>query len=1113
MAFPKLFTLMVAASTLTTASVLGQRYANFPVKRSEGTVAGAEEGISYFWNTADTSEQCPTLLANDLQTSLVQFDGLFPPEYDAGQYYDNQTIWNIGALYLSYPEGTFAFDMQFTTVTPNTTATWVNAGPDIANLWVAVREDVVNLWSQGINFQWIWYDVHKITNGDSNYAGQFQIQIQTPTSKASMIGAAVHHGNKPATSTTRVFIDLRASYVIKMISSNFRVINIQFEHYLSRYTLGVQDSKPRISWQYPPILEGFQQVAYEIEIFDENPGLERRLLCSTKVDSTESRLVPWPYERPLQSRQIVTVVVRVFGADGRVSFWSAPTSIEAGLLSRGDWICKRITTFPEVGDSYPQPEELFRKEFAVRQSILRARLYITAQGVYKAEINGFEVGDQFMAPGWTNYDGRLQYQTYDVGSLLSQGPADKCIGVRVAEGWYCGRLGFSGGLRDIWGRYPALLAQLEIFYDDGTNDIICSDETWSSKPGPTRLAEIYDGEKYDARLEIAGWSHPHLDERHWLKASVVEALPQSVDLVAATAEPVKSIQSIKPIKKISTPSGKTILDFGQNLVGYTRINQVKGERGVRGAKVSLHHAEVLENGELGRRPLRVCQAFDQYFLAPWSSSWKPSFTFHGYRYCQVDGWPSIAPKLEESLEAVVCHTDMEEAGKFECSDEMLNKLHENAIWSMRGNFLSIPTDCPQRDERLGWCGDIALFAPAATKLYKCYNILKNWLVDVSYEQNQRGGIPPFVSPNALNFPEKYQRWGKIWPCAIWHDVTTLVPWALYMETGDTDILARQYHSMTTWIESIPRDEKNNSPLWDPSGFQLGDWLDPSASPHKPEAGKTDPVLVADAFLINSLDIVTKAASILNKPADYEKYKRETENARQQFAYQYVTGTGRVVSDSQTAYALAICFNLLPTPELKMKAGERLAYIVRQNDFKIGTGFAGTPFICEALVKTDQADIAYSMLLNDQCPSWLYPVVMGATTIWERWDSMLPDGSINPGEMTSFNHYCFGAVVTFLHERLAGLQCVEAGWKRARAAPVPAASIRITRAHAEHQTPYGVVSCSWEINQVKETFYLSVIVPPTTTMEVVVPSNDGFKSEVVGPGTHHYKMSYSLKTII
>ncbi|KAK7431992.1 hypothetical protein QQZ08_001612 [Neonectria magnoliae] len=877
-------------------------------------------------------------------------------------------------------------------------------------------------------------------------------------------------------------------------SASPSVVDVRFEHYRPGNALGVHETSPRVSWRFANTPQNFVQVEYEIELSEVKLS-DNVVLSSTQVSSGESHLVPWPGTEPLASRKRYSVRVRARG-DGQTNSlpWSESAFLELGLLDRQDWTSKLISApWSEVDVEKPQPEDLFRKEFTVGDNILSARLYVTAQGIYEAEINGKRVGDYFLAPGWTAYAGQLQYQTYDITNLLS--PQANCVGFRVAEGWYKGRLSFEGGRRNLFGSRTAVLAQLEIQYRDGTSHTICTDDTWTAIQGPIRQAEIYDGETYDATAEIYGWSSPGTESGKWKGVEELPPLPDSVALIAGFKEHARRLDTVQPIEKITTPSGKTILDFGQNLVGYLRVKKVKGPRGHR---LTLSHAEVLEKGELGIRPLRICKARDTYVFRGDESgeSYEPRFTFHGFRYAQIDDWPSDNIDIFDAFEAIVCNTDMEETGFFSCSDPKVNKLFSNTKWSMRGNFLSIPTDCPQRDERLGWTGDLALFAPTATFLYGCFGVLRDWLRDVAFDQKAQGGVPPMVCPNVL---QGDFFWGKVWPGAIWHDVTVLAPWALWEETGDTVILSQQYESMVTWLDVIPRNKSGCTHLWDFKSFQLADWLDPNAPPDEPFKAVTDPPLVANAFLIKSLDLVARTARLLGRTDDVAKYQTQAENARKEFTEEYVSGNGRVVSDSQTAYSLAICFDLL-SPQQVRRAGDRLADVVRSNSFKIGTGFAGTPFVCEALTRTGHVDVAYKMLLNEKCPSWLYPISMGATTIWERWDSTMPDGSINPGEMTSFNHYAFGAVAKFMVERLAGLQRLSPGWKTSKVEPVLGGGFR--SAEAEHVTPYGKVSSSWSVSDEKDglfKFDLEVIVPPTTTMEVVLPGLEGSKTELVGSG--------------
>ncbi|KAG5746833.1 hypothetical protein H9Q70_010482 [Fusarium xylarioides] len=501
----------------------------------------------------------------------------------------------------------------------------------------------------------------------------------------------------------------------------------------------------------------------------------------------------------------------------------------------------------------------------------------------------------------------------------------------------------------------------------------------------------------------------------------------------------------------------------------------------------------MENEELGIRPLRICQAKDEIILkdSPDELCWEPRFTFHGFRYAQIDNWPGSFDM--SCIEAVVCHTDMKPAGHFSCSDALLNQPYRNIVWGMRGNFLSVPTDCPQRDERLGWTGDLSLFGPTACLIYDCFGILKNWLVDLSHDQDVLGGVPPMVSPNAT-LPDPV--WCRRVPCAIWHDVTIIAPWVLYQESGDESILAQQYDSMMKWMKVLPRQK---SGLWDPQPFQLGDWLDPAAPPDQPWAGATDAKMVSNMFLLQSLDLMSKICGVLGRKDEQQRFKEDYQVTRLEFQQEYVTPRGRITSDSQAAYALAICLDLLE-PAQRERAGDRLVELVRKNEFKVGTGFAATPFLCEALASTCHVQVAYAMLLEKSCPSWLYPVTMGATTVWERWDSMLPDGSINPGEMTSFNHYAFGAIAKFMYERVAGLQRLEPGWRRVRIPP--AIGAMFSRASASHVSPQGTISFEWKtrvVDEEQEEFSIKATVPPNTVAEIVLPGLEKEEVKEVGCG--------------
>jgi len=854
------------------------------------------------------------------------------------------------------------------------------------------------------------------------------------------------------------------------------ISRLRFEHL--RETLGIGVDRPRLSWMVETTAQCWQQAAYEIECY----GGDGQLRCQTgRVESDQSVLVAWPFE-PLQSLEQLSVRVRVWGNDGQISAWSQSEVLEAGLLQPADWSANFISPAWKEDISHPNPAPYLRREFEIRPKVKAARLYITSLGLYEAQINGSIVGDQVLAPGWTVYDRRLRYQTFDVTGMLHEG--SNAIGAILADGWYRGRIGFGGGRRNIWGEHLALLAQLEIMYEDGSREHILTDETWRAATGPVLLSGIYEGETYDARLEQFGWSSSGFDDGGW---KTVRKLEWDLNcLVAPVGPPVRRIELVTPVSITQSPSGRTLLDFGQNLVGRLRLSV----QGSAGQTITLRHAEVLEKGELCTRLLRIAEATDHYTLRGGVvETWEPRFTFHGFRYAEVDGWPGELRPAD--ICAVVIHSDMERTGWFECSDLLLNRLHANTLWSMRGNFVDIPTDCPQRDERLGWTGDLQVFSPTASFLYDVSGFLQSWLADLAAEQAKAGGIVPPVIPNTL---------GEAFGAAAWADAATVVPWVMYDRFGDPGILAAQFKSMRAWVDYVA-SVAGEKYLWE-RGFQFGDWLDPTAPPDKPWQARTDKTIVASAYFAYSAELVGKAAEVLGRDDGKTRYLTLAANARAAFAREYITPAGRMMSDTETAYALALAFDLLPTPEQRQCAGERLAELVRDGGYHIRTGFVGTPLICDALCRNGHHLAAYRLLMQRECPSWLYPVTMGATTIWERWDSMLPDGSINPGEMTSFNHYALGAVADWMQRTIGGLTPAEPGYRRLEIRPRPGGGL--THVHASHLTPYGLVECAWKIEAGK--IDMDVVIPPNATALVTLPGSDASPVEV-GSGSWHWSTPY------
>jgi alpha-L-rhamnosidase len=808
---------------------------------------------------------------------------------------------------------------------------------------------------------------------------------------------------------------------------------VRFEH---GPTLGVGTASPRLSWTVPDADPDFAQDAYELEVT--RAGTE-----VVTVESGNQVLVPWPVA-PLASREQATVRVRIRGG-GDWSDWSEPARVEAGLLAAGDWTARFVS--PRTLGGYDSPAPILTGTVVLPEGVVRARLYATAHGVYAAELNGQRVGEQELTPGWTAYQHRLRYQTYDVTDLVR--PGANRLDVLLGNGWFRGRLGFRKR-RGLYGDRLALLAQLEVVTADGAVLRLITDERWMARESAVVADDLYDGQRTDLRRQPAG-SAP---------VDVVDA--DLGRLVGPDGPPVRVTEVLPAVAITSSPSGKTLVDFGQNVVGWVRL-RVRG--GASGDEIVVRHAEVLENGELGVRPLRTARATDSYVLAgPDETTLEPALTFHGFRYAEVSG------AADFQAEAVVVGSDLRRTGWFESSHPLLNRFHDNVVWGMRGNFLDVPTDCPQRDERLGWTGDIQVFAPTASFLFDTAGFLTSWLADLAAEQQKDGSVP-FVVPDVIRNPGP--------ATAAWGDAATVVPSVLYERAGDLGVLSRQLPSMRAWVDRMA-DLAGADLLW-AGGFQFGDWLDPTAPPDDPFRAKADPDVIATAHLAHSARLTARAAELAGDADGAARYADLAGRVREAFAREYTTAGGRVLSDAATAYALALQWDLLPDPEQRRRAADRVADLVRAAGFRIGTGFVGTPVMTDALTDAGKTELAYRLLLQTGCPSWLYPVAMGATTVWERWDSMLPDGSINPGQMTSFNHYAFGAVADWLHRRVAGLAPAAPGYRKLMVNPVP--DRHLTSAAARHLTPYGEAAVSWERADGRLTLRVTVPVGATATVHV------------------------------
>ena len=850
--------------------------------------------------------------------------------------------------------------------------------------------------------------------------------------------------------------------------------------------IGIDVQKPRLSWELESAEKNVLQTSYEVQVALSEKELQQgKLVWDSGVVKSDAS-VGVEYMGPeLASRGIYFWRVRVWDNHGHASGWSneVPTQWEMGLFSAADWKTKWITPDLAEDETKSNPAPMLRREFTVnaKKKVERARLYVSAMGLYEVELNGKRVGDQYFTPGWTAYDFRIQYQTYDVTGMVKGGA--NCLGAMLGDGWFRGRMPFTKG-RNSYGTKLAVLAQLAITYVDGTQEIVGSDEKWKASTGAVLVSDIYDGETYDARLEKKEWSSAGFDDKDWKGVTVIDT--PKARLVAEVGPGVKKIEEIKAVKVMRTPAGDTVVDMGQNMVGWVKFCVTAPA----GTTITLRHAEVLDqDGNFYTENLRSAKETIRYTAKGGAEeTFEPHFTFQGFRYVAVSGWPGeVKP---EDFTGVVIHSAIERTGSFESSSSLLNQLEHNIIWGQKGNFLDVPTDCPQRDERLGWTGDAQVFSPTASFNFETVAFYEKWLKDVTLDQEDDGAVP-FVIPNILSHTTRKGESAS----AGWADVAVVVPWTVYQAFGDKRVLEEQYPSMKAWVEYM-RKQAGEKYIWN-TGFTFGDWLAFATTDSDYPGATTDKDFIQTAYFARSTELLAKTATVLGKKEEAAEYQALEERIKGAFLREFVTPDGRLSPNTQTAYTLALTFNLLPE-SMKAEAGERLAADVRKFEH-LTTGFLGTPGLTWALSDTGHLKEAYLLLNRTEYPSWLYPVTKGATTIWERWDGIKPDGSFqNPG-MNSFNHYAYGAIGMWMYSVVAGIGIdeVQPGYKHIVIAPRPGGGLTFARASVESE--YGRVASGWEIRDGK--FVLKAEVPANTTATVKTP---GGRVEEVGSGEWEFE---------
>lgn len=907
--------------------------------------------------------------------------------------------------------------------------------------------------------------------------------------------------------------------------------------------LAIAETKPRLSWVVESERRAERQTAYQVLVASSPRLLERHtgdLWDSGKVESDQTFGVEYA-GKPLASRVRCWWKVRAWDRDGNQGSWSAPALWAMGMLDQEDWDAEWIEAGPDAAaikitraiyhtiDGHPgerverdvtgtvveryakegaalratndalggdpardirkslrveyecageqraveiaenariilpgAPLPLLRKGFRTSGKIADARLYVTALGVYEVSINGRRVGDAHLAPGWTDYGTRVRYQAYDVTEMLRAG--SNAIAAEVGPGWFAGHAGLFGAYQ-FYGESPALLAQLEITYSDGRVERVVTDGSWKRHAGPRLMADLLKGEWYDARLGIPGWNEPGFDDSAWASATTRE---ESRNLEPQVSEPIRIIEELPALAVTEPTPGAFVFDLGQNMVGVVRLSLTQPA----GTRLTIRHGEMINpDGTLYTANLRAADSIDVYTCsgARGGESFQPAFTFHGFRYVEITGFAPGTKPDPSMVTGVVLSSDMPRAGEFECSDERLNQLQRNIVWGMRGNYVDIPTDCPQRDERMGWMADTQVFVPTASMNADIAAFFTKWMVDV-IDAQRADGAHSDVAPamKGLNYGTP-----------AWGDAGVIVPWAIYEIYGDRRMLERSIDSMIAWVSWC---EKNSTDLIRDKarGNDYGDWLSIDADTPKD--------LIGTAYFAHASDITGRALRVLGRDSEAERHEDLFRRIRAAFNARYVHADGTIHGDTQCAYTIAIAFGLLDR-DAQDRAADRLVADIQRRGNRISTGFVGVSHLLNVLTAVGRDDVACSLLLQDEFPSWLFSVKHGATTIWERWNGWTPETGPHPDiGMNSFNHYALGSCGSWMFERLVGIsRSPDApAFERIVIAPAlrEAAASGITSARARHMSIRGDIECAWRISG--EKLSVDVEIPANTIAEVRVP---------------------------
>lgn len=840
--------------------------------------------------------------------------------------------------------------------------------------------------------------------------------------------------------------------------------NLRTEYFLN--PIGIDSPLPRLSWCLPSGIDGLTQSAYQI-LASSHVGEDSGDLWDLgKVESNQSIHVQYG-GKALKSRARVNWKVRFWDQNGKVSDWSNPAFFETGLMKETDWSAKWIGGHLIGGRKTSVPIPAVRKSFTLDKNIKSARLYIAALGVYECTINRKRVGDYYLSPGWTDFSKRVAYQAFDVTSHLKKG--ENVIGALIGDGWYAG---FLRNYRQHYGTQPKLIAQLEVQLEDGSRAIINSDESWKTYSSAILEADLYMGESYDARLEQKGWEANSFNDSKWFPVQVFNDISTIKDHLVTF--PIRKIETIKPTGEPIKKGNSYIFDMGQNMVGWIRFKL----QSKPGSTVIIRHAEVINrDGTLNTDNLGAARSTDIYtFASDKTETWEPRFTFHGFRYVELKG--TFEPPTRDSIEGIVLHTDMAFTGKFECSDPLINKLQMNIQWGQRGNMLDVPTDCPQRDERLGWTGDAQVFVRTACFNMDVASFFAKYIRDLCDAQYEDGSVP-CIAPNSPDMTAGGIPDGG----PAWADAIIICPWTIYRYYGDKKILEDSYDSCRAFIDlelTKTKDFIRCHP--EKPGWGYGDWLALDGS--STAVGNTPKDLIGTAFLAYDAKLMSQIAEALGKNADAKKYLEIFEKVKSAYQKRYITSDGLVFGGTQTSYVLTLHFDLAPS-EQRAALVQNLARDIRQRGNRLSTGFVGTPYLLHVLSEAGEWALATELLFQKKCPSWLHTVTRGATTIWERWDSYTDEGGFSKA---SYNHYAYGAVGDWMYSNIAGIDLdkKENAFKKSLLRPTPI--IGLDYASAELETPYGKLVSRWELKNT--TLMCHFEIPANTTATLQLPTSNG-----------------------